>query len=158
MTITAKTDISGLDADQLATEVALMMHGNCGFSELLGMRIIDAGAARAVVSMTLTPHHMNGHGSCHGGVIFALADTSFAHACNAGNIVAVAQQCQVHFLRPGTLGDVLTATASQRTQSGRTGLYDVSVANQHGATIAAFSGMSRSLGIPVIGNETPNKP
>jgi len=121
------------------------MLGNCGFSRHLGMRIVDAGPDFAVVEMPLGAQHLNGHAICHGGAIFALADTAFAHACNSDNIITVAQQCQVNFLQPGRGGDTLTATATARTNEGRTGLYDIRVANQDGGVIAEFRGMSRKL-------------
>lgn len=134
----------------IAEAVAAKMIGNCGFSRLLGMRVIDAGVDHAVVEMPLTAAHLNGHGMAHGGAIFALADTAFAHACNSDNIVTVAQQCQVHFLRPGQPDDLLRATASRRAAAGRTGLYDITVANQTGDIIAEFRGMSRKLADAVL--------
>ena len=135
--------------EALAWTVAETMIGNCGFSRNLGMRIIDAGPDFAVVEMRITDKHLNGHAICHGGAIFALADTAFAHACNSDNITTVAQQCQVNFLQPGQPGDVLTATARARVTRGRTGLYDVDVANQDGGVVAEFRGMSRKLEGPV---------
>lgn len=134
----------------IARDVAEEMIGNCGFSQGLGMRIADAGPDFAVIEMTLTALHMNGHAICHGGAIFAMADTAFAHACNSDNIVTVAQQCQVNFLRPGELGDILQATARARGLSGRTGIYDVAIINQDGTLIAEFRGMSRKLSGPVL--------
>lgn len=133
------------DGTQIAEAVAAKMIGNCGFSQLLGMRIVAADMDSAIVEMPLTANHLNGFGIAHGGAIFALADTTFAHACNADNIVAVAQQCQVNFLRPGQPDDVLRATASRRAGAGRTGLFDISVTNQDGHMIAEFRGMSRKL-------------
>ena len=133
-----------------ARAVAGAMIGKCGLSRLLGMRIVDAGPACAVVEMRLEDRHLNGFSIAHGGAVFALADTAFAHACNSDNVVTVAQQCQINFLRPGRAGDILTATAKGRTHSGRTGLYDVTVTDANGAVIAEFRGMSRKLRDPVI--------
>lgn len=130
--------------------VATKMIGNCGLSQHLKMRMISADIDSAVVEMTLEAHHLNGFGIAHGGAIFALADTTFAHACNSDNIVTVAQQCQVNFLRPGEAGDTLRATASHRASGGRTGLYDVTIANQDGKIIAEFRGMSRKLQDPIL--------
>jgi acyl-CoA thioesterase len=138
------------DKQTIARDVAETMIGNCGFSQGLGMRIADAGPDFASIEMTLTSLHMNGHDICHGGAIFAMADTAFAHACNSDNIVTVAQQCQVNFLKPGKLGDVLCATAQARSLAGRTGIYDVAVTDQNGALIAEFRGMCRKLSGPVI--------
>lgn len=138
-------DTASLSAADLAAQVAETMIGNCGFSQLLGMEIIATGIDSAIVRMPLQDHHLNGHDICHGGAIFALADTTFAHACNADNVVTVAQQCQIHFLRPGQRGDILTATANRRDGAGRTGLYDIAITNQDQKLIAEFRGMSRKL-------------
>ena len=137
-------------AQDTARAVAEAMIGKCGFSQLLGMRILATGPDFATVGMTLEDRHLNGFGIAHGGAIFALADTAFAHACNSENIVTVAQQCQVNFLKPGKAGETLTATAKARTRSGRTCLYDVTIATQDGTVIAEFRGMSRTLSDPVI--------
>ena len=141
---------AGDTVEDTARAVAETMIGKCGFSQLLGMRIVDTGPDFAKVEMTLAERHLNGFAIAHGGAIFALADTAFAHACNSGNIVTVAQQCQVNFLKPGKAGETLTATAKARTRSGHTGLYDVTIATQDGTVIAEFRGMSRTLSDPVI--------
>lgn len=141
---------AGEGAEEIARTVAEAMIGKCGFSQLLGMQIVESGPDFAVVGMTLGARHLNGFSIAHGGAIFALADTAFAHACNSENIVTVAQQCQVNFLKPGKVGDRLTATAHGRTRSGRTGLYDVTIATDDGTVIAEFRGMSRTLSDPVI--------
>ncbi|MEC8641641.1 MAG: hotdog fold thioesterase, partial [Pseudomonadota bacterium] len=81
------------DAQDTARAVAEAMIGKCGFSQLLGMEIVETGPDFAIVGMTLGARHLNGFGIAHGGALFALADTAFAHACNSENIVTVAQQC-----------------------------------------------------------------
>jgi acyl-CoA thioesterase len=103
---------------------------------------VDAG--QAVMSMTVTRSMTNGHGTCHGGYIFTLADSAFAFACNTYNQVTVAQHCDVTFLAPGHLGDRLTATARERARQGRSGLYDVTISDQNGNVIAEFRGNSRT--------------
>ena len=133
-----------------ARAVAEAMIGKCGLSQSLGMKIIDAGPKYSVVEMVLEDRHLNGFSIAHGGAVFALADTAFAHACNSDNVVTVAQHCQINFLQPGRVGDVLTATAKGRTHSGRTGLYDVTITGNNSAVIAEFRGMSRKLRDPVI--------
>ena len=100
--------------------------------------------------MVLEDRHLNGFSIAHGGAVFALADTAFAHACNSDNVVTVAQQCQINFLQPGRAGDLLTATAKGRTYSGRTGIYDVTITGSDGGVIAEFRGMSCKLRDPVI--------
>ena len=141
---------AGGDNSKTARAVAEAMIGKCNLSQSLGMKILDAGPAYAVVEMRLEDQHMNGFSIAHGGAVFALADTAFAHACNSDNVVTVAQHCQINFLQPGRVGDVLTATAKGRTHSGRTGLYDVTITGNNGAVIAEFRGMSRKLRDPVI--------
>ena len=143
-------DAAETGAHDTARAVAEAMIGKCGFSQLLGMRIVETGPDFAIVAMTLGARHLNGFDIAHGGAIFALADTAFAHACNSDNIVTVAQQCQINFLQPGRAGDVLTATAKGRTYSGRTGIYDVTITASDGGVIAEFRGMSRKLRDPVI--------
>ena len=133
-----------------ARAVAEAMIGKCGLSQSLGMKIIDAGPKYSVVEMVLEDRHLNGFSIAHGGAIFALADTAFAHACNSDNVVTVAQQCQINFLQPGRAGDLLTATAKGRTHSGRTGIYDVTITGSDGGVIAEFRGMSFKLRNPVI--------
>ena len=133
-----------------ARAVAEAMIGKCGLSQSFGMKIIDAGPKYSVVEMVLEDRHLNGFSIAHGGAIFALADTAFAHACNSDNVVTVAQQCQINFLQPGRAGDLLTATAKGRTYSGRTGIYDVTITGSDGGVIAEFRGMSCKLRDPVI--------
>ena len=133
-----------------ARAVAEAMIGKCGLSQSLGMKIIDAGPKYSVVEMVLEDRHLNGFSIAHGGAIFALADTAFAHACNSDNVVTVAQQCQINFLQPGRAGDLLTATAKGRTHSGRTSIYDVTITGSDGGVIAEFRGMSCKLRDPVI--------
>ncbi len=114
-------------------------------SQWFGMALDHVDEGRATVSMAIQPHHCNGHGTCHGGVIFALADSAFAFACNSRNQVTVAQHNAVTYLRPGQAGDVLTATAQEVALQGRSGIYDVTVTNQDGQTVAEFRGGSRTL-------------
>ena len=95
--------------------------------------------------MTVDERMINGHAICHGGLIFTLADTAFAYACNAYNKVTVAQQCSISFLAPGKLGDRLIAEAAERTLAGRSGIYDIRVTSQDGTLIAEFRGHSRTI-------------
>jgi acyl-CoA thioesterase len=88
---------------------------------------------------------VNGHGICHGGFIFALADSAFAFACNSFNRRAVAQSNTITYLRPAKLHDVLTARAVQTASAGRSGITDVTVTDQAGRQVAVFRGLSRSI-------------
>jgi acyl-CoA thioesterase len=110
----------------------------------IGIDRIEPG--QATVSMTVREDMLNGHGICHGGLIFSLADTAFAYACNSYNQVALAQNCAITFLAKARAGDRLQATAAERAREGRNGIYDVRVTNQDGAVIAEFRGASRTVG------------
>ncbi len=114
-------------------------------SQWFGMELQDVDAGRAVITLTVEPHHANGLGNCHGGVVFALADTAFAFACNSRNQATVAQHNSITYLAPGHIGDRLTATAQEVSLRGRSGVYDVEICNHEGAMIARFSGLSRSV-------------
>ncbi|WP_245524089.1 hydroxyphenylacetyl-CoA thioesterase PaaI [Methylobacterium nonmethylotrophicum] len=122
-------------------------------SQGLGMRLDHVGPGEAVLSMRVRDDMTNGHGSCHGGVIFALADSAFAFACNAYDQRAVAQHCAVTFLRPGRRGEVLTARAVERVREGRSGIYDVTVTDAEGRVVAEFRGHSRIVPGTVLPGE-----
>jgi acyl-CoA thioesterase len=132
--------------EQLARACAEAMWQDDPASRSLGMTLDDVGPGRAVLGMTVRDDMVNGHGMCHGGFIFSLADSAFAFACNTYNERVVAQHCAVTFLRPGRRGHRLIATAVERARSGRSGIYDVTVADQDGTAIAEFRGHSRGLG------------
>ena len=93
----------------------------------LGIKLHEVRAGYAVLSMVVRPEMANGHGICHGGLIFTLADTAFAYACNSYNHICLASACSIDFLRPAPLGAVLQATAVEQSRLGRQGVYDVSV-------------------------------
>ena len=109
------------------------------------MEITDVGPGRATLTMKVRDDMTNGHGMCHGGLIFSLADSAFAFACNSYNQNAVAQHCSVTFIRPGKLGDVLTSVAVERSRSGRSGIYDITVTGGDGRVVAEFRGHSRVI-------------
>ncbi|MEZ5714990.1 MAG: hydroxyphenylacetyl-CoA thioesterase PaaI [Paracoccaceae bacterium] len=110
-----------------------------------GMEVTHVAEGRATLEMTVEPHHANGHGICHGGVTFALADTAFAYACNSRNQSTVAQHNFISYLAPGRLGDRLRAEAVEVSLTGRSGIYDVRVTTQTGTVIAEFRGISRAI-------------
>lgn len=114
-------------------------------AQWLGLRLTEVGEGRSAMEFTVAAEHCNGHGICHGGLTFALADTAFAYACNSRNQRTVAQHNVISYIAPGKLGDVLTATAREVTLNGRSGIYDVAVHNQAGDLIAEFRGMSRMI-------------
>ncbi len=134
------------EASMLAREVAEAMWSRDHASQALGRKIEEVGPGRARLSMTVRADMVNGHEICHGGLIFSLADSAFAFACNSHDVTTVAAQCQISFLAPARLGDRLTAEAIERHRRARSGIYDVTVTNQDGETIAMLRGWSRSIG------------
>ena len=114
-------------------------------SQALGMSLADIGPGFAVLSMTVRADMANGHGMCHGGFMFLLADSAFAFACNSHNQRAVAAGAEIHFVAPAKVGDVLTARATEQHREGRSGFYDVRVTDQNDALIALFRGRSATI-------------
>jgi acyl-CoA thioesterase len=115
-------------------------------AQSLGISLDEVGPGHATLSMRVRDDMVNGHGTCHGGFIFTLADSAFAYACNSANERAVAQHCTISFLRPAKLGHKLIATAQERSRAGRSGVYDITVRAGDGTTVAEFRGNSRNLG------------
>jgi acyl-CoA thioesterase len=134
-----------MDANQLARAAADAMWAEDRASRGLGMEIVAVAPGRAELAMTVTEAMVNGHDLCHGGFIFTLADSAFAFACNSRNQRTVAQHCAITFIVPGKLGDRLSARAAERSRSGRSGIYDITVTRQDGTVIAEFRGHSRTI-------------
>ncbi|MGD9944812.1 MAG: hydroxyphenylacetyl-CoA thioesterase PaaI [Burkholderiaceae bacterium] len=111
----------------------------------LGIELLEIGPGQARMRMRVRREFTNGHGICHGGYIFLLADSTFAFACNSHNQRAVAAGCSIEFIAPAQEGDVLTAEGVQLHQGKRSGLYDMRVTNQDGKLIALFRGKSASI-------------
>jgi len=133
------------DAQAVAEFCAAAMWADDEASRLLGMTLDRVGPGTAELSLTVTPAMTNGHGTAHGGCIFALADSSFALACNSRGPRAVAAQCHIAYLRPGRPGDRLVATAVEVAREGRSSIYDVHVRCE-GAVVAEFRGHARHVG------------
>lgn len=114
-------------------------------SEALGMELLEAAEGRAVVRMRVRDDMVNGHAICHGGLVACLADSAFAVACNSHGVPTVAAGFDVSFLRPAYAGDVLVATADERSVNGRSGICDVTVRRLDGEVVAEFRGRSRAL-------------
>jgi len=111
-------------------------------SRALGMAVVAIGPGRATLRMTVRADMCNGHHVCHGGMIFSLADSAFAFACNSHNKITVAGNCAVTFIAPAREGDLLIAEAVERHRGGRSGVCDVTVSDAHGMLIAIFRGHS----------------
>ena len=141
---------SPAEAQALAEAVAEAMWSRDRAAQALGLRIDSVGPGRATLSMPVRSDMVNGHHICHGGLIFALADTAFAYACNAYNRNTVASGCNIDFTAPGKEGDTLTAEAVERSAAGRTGVYDVTVRDSAGRTVALFRGKSYRIAGEVI--------
>ncbi|GGC89967.1 hydroxyphenylacetyl-CoA thioesterase PaaI [Undibacterium terreum] len=130
--------------------VAAAMYARDTAAQSMGIKITDIEQGHAIASMPVRADMIQGHSTCHGGMIFSLADTAFAYACNSRNQATVAAGCNIEFLKPAFLDDLLTAEARQVTQAGRSGIYDVLVSNQHGEIIATFRGKSAAIKGQVI--------
>ena len=120
-------------------------------SQALGMALEQVRPGYARLRMAVRADMLNGHGSCHGGIVFALADSAFAFACNSHDVVTVASSCSIEFLAPAQEGDELVAEAEERFREGRNGVYDVNVRRGDGSLIATFRGRSASTRQSVLG-------
>jgi len=119
-------------------------------SQGLGMTLDEIRPGYARMSMRVRANMLNGHASCHGGFIFTLADSAFAFACNSHNFNTVGAGCTIDYLAPGREGDILSAEAVEQALAGKTGVYDVTVTNAEGKTIALFRGKSHRVSGTVV--------
>lgn len=133
------------DEQLIAEAVGRGMYERDHAAQSLGIVLDQIAPGRARMSMTVRPDMVNGHAICHGGMIFTLADTTFAYACNSHNDVTVAQTAQITFIAAARSGDRLTAEGVEQSRTGRTGVYDVRVSDQTGRTVALFRGNSYRL-------------
>jgi acyl-CoA thioesterase len=140
-----------VSTDGRAAAIAAAMLAAEGTGPAWGIEIEEAREGYSRIRMRLRPDMLNGHGIGHGGMIFALADTAFAYACNSRNVRTVAAQASIAFLAPAESGEWLVAEAQEQALAGRTGVYSVSVRGEDGRAIAQFQGISRSVGGAVIG-------
>ena len=146
------------EARALAQRVGAAMYAVDAVSkDFLGMVLLSCEPGRARMQMEVRAEHLNGHKTCHGGMIFTLADSTFAYACNSRNHNTVANGCSIEFLRPAFAGDVLVAEGVEQTLAGRHGVYDVRVSNQKGQAVALFRGKSTQISGTVLPaeNEPP---
>ncbi|HEX6327107.1 MAG TPA: hydroxyphenylacetyl-CoA thioesterase PaaI, partial [Jiangellaceae bacterium] len=116
-----------LSAQELAEQSAAAMWAQDAASRAMGMTLDSVQPGYARLTMQVRDDMVNGHRICHGGFVFTLADSTFAFACNTYGQVTVAQDCDIVFVAPARLGDVLTAEATERHRFGRNGIYDVTV-------------------------------
>jgi acyl-CoA thioesterase len=143
-------ELTPAEALQLAQDAAKAMWSRDHAAQALGMAIAEVTPGTSRLTMPVRQDMVNGHAICHGGMIFTLADTAFAYACNSYNLNTVASACNIDFLAPAHLGDSLVAVAVERVQSGRSGVYDVTVSTAAGKTVALFRGKSARIKGEVI--------
>ena len=136
--------------DNTARACAEVLWATDNASQALGMQLISVSPGNAELSMTVSADMTNGHGTCHGGFIFTLADSAFAFACNTYDERTVAQHAQITFIAPAKAGDRLTAKAVERSRTGRSGIYDITVTLENGQQVAEFRGHSRTVGGNIV--------
>lgn len=134
-----------LDPHALAEAVRQRMFKDDAASQGLGMQIEAVAPGYARIAMTVRPDMLNGFRICHGGFITTLADSAFAFACNSHNEQTVAAGIVVDFLAPAHEGDRLVAECHEVAVTGRTGVYDIKVINQHGKTVVVMRGRSHTM-------------
>ena len=133
-------------AQRLAQAVGRAMYDADNASRSLGMVLEEIRPGQATLRMMVRDDMINGHDICHGGLIFTLADSAFAFACNAGNQVTVAAGAEIHFISPARKGETLIAVARERASAGRSGVYDIEVTDRaSGRLVALFRGRSRRI-------------
>ena len=145
------------EALSLASDCAQSLFDRDTASQAMRMRLLSAAPGSACVGMSVRADMIQGHGTCHGGYLFALADSAFAFACNSYNEATVAIGCSIDYIAPAHLGDTLTADCTEQSRSGRTGNYDVRIENQLGRLIALFHGKSYKVRGSVLPQENPNE-
>jgi len=138
-----ETQSSRMTPQDRAERSAAAMLKDDAASQGIGAKLDAIGPGTATMTMTVRPDMLNGHGICHGGYIFLLADSAFAFACNSYNAVTVAQSNQITYLCPVRLDACLSARAVEVARAGRSGTYDVTVTDETGTKVALFRGLSR---------------
>jgi len=131
--------------DLEAQRIARKMLSQEGMGFAWGIKYLDGGVGWAKVSFIVKDDMLNGHNTIHGGMLFALADTAFAYACNSRNNKTVAQQASMAFLSPASAGETLTVIAREVTLEGRSGVYNAVVTGEDDRVVATFQGLSRTI-------------
>jgi acyl-CoA thioesterase len=145
---------------QLAEEAVQRFLAGDAVARDLGVTVSRAAPGEVIAQLTVTGDQVNGHGSAHGSILFAVADIAFAMACNSHGHLAIGRSCAIEYLAPAFPGDTITAHAVERTREGRTGIYDVAVRREaHGALLAEMRAVSRELrGAPGAAVPDPDGP
>lgn len=129
------------DKDKLSREVVDHMMENDLFSQWLGIEVLEIREGYSRIRMTVRKEMINGFGIVHGGIAFSLADSAFAFACNNRNVLSVALDTSINFLKPVHVGDLLTAEANEIHNGKSTGLYHIRISNHHDHEVAIFKGL-----------------
>jgi acyl-CoA thioesterase len=145
MSVSRETPVAADDAVDGARAVVRSLYLADLASQSLGIEIIDVARGRVQIAMTVRPDMINGYGMCHGGIVFAFADSAFAFACNSYGDPMVAAGASIEFLAPTPSGERLTATATEIARGARHGIYDVTVTAASGAVLAHFRGRCSRL-------------
>jgi acyl-CoA thioesterase len=135
-------DLAAAEAQLLAERSAAALYDGDRASQSLGIDVTGIRPGFAQVTMRVRADMVNGHGLCHGGLLFTLADSAFAFACNSYNESTVAAAASIDFLAGAREGDVLTAEARELWRTRRNGLYETTIFNQRGERLALFRGRS----------------
>ena len=143
-----------LTGQQQAERAAAALFGRDRASQALGMRLTGVQPGGARVAMRVRADMVNGHGVCHGGIVFALADSAFAFACNSYNESTVAAAANIDYLLAAREGDELTAAASELWRTRRNGLYEIVVSNQRGERVALMRGRSYRVDGQVVSDKS----
>lgn len=141
------------EAQELAQAAGAAMYARDTASQALGIALHEIRPGYARMTMVVRAEMLNGHQSCHGGLLFALADSAFAFACNSHNENAVGAACSIDYIAPGRLDDILMAEAVEQALTGKSGVYDVKVSNKDGRTLALFRGKSLRVGGTVTASQ-----
>ncbi len=139
--------MSDLQRAQLCAD---KMYANDRASRELGINIEIQEAGSAIATMCVRKDMLNGFNICHGGLVFTLADTAFAFACNAYDELTVAGGGSIEFLRPSVRGDQLRAVATEQYRGRSNGIYKVEVKNQDDKLVALFQGRSVGRGEAIL--------
>ena len=141
---------STLTNKELAIKCITSINKEAKFENHLGVEIIDLDEGYSKLAMRVQDFMLNGHGTCQGGATFAFADTAFAYACNGRNVPTVGYSCDITYIKPAFMNDILTATGTEVDLSKRNGIYNVEVRNQKNDLIALFVGKSRAVNGQII--------
>lgn len=139
-----------MHSSEIARACAEIMRKSDATSRHIGIELVSADPGQAVVTMLVTDWMVNSLGTCHGGILFTLADVAFGYAANSHDELSTGQHCSIVYIAPASLGDRLVARAAERSRSGRSGIYDVTVSREEGPVVVEFRGLSRTLGKTVL--------